>query len=160
MFFSTIWCTSTIAISARRTGGASAPRHRPGPRPAMPDPAGPGCHSEGTHPVPAPSNEEPGVRRSARHAQNLRFGREPPGRLFGVTQPAIHDDFKHAAARPFQADFGIGVGFQQLITGRTGSWLIASHAAIFDFDPHGLTSHWEQSREIAWQQAADWARKA
>ena len=30
------------------------------------------------------------------------------------------------------------MGTQKLVTGRTGAWLIASHAAIFDFDLHGV----------------------
>jgi len=73
-------------------------------------------------------------------AKHLRVGREIASGLLGIGQLPIHRDFKHPATTARQAHRGVFHRLQDEIARRTGAWLIASHAAIFDFNPHGSVS--------------------
>lgn len=73
---------------------------------------------------------------SADRGQNLTIIRKRSGRFLRTGQPSVHRDFKHAAAGFFQRHRGGLISFEDQIPRRTGAWLIASHAAIFDFHIH------------------------
>jgi hypothetical protein len=72
--------------------------------------------------------------------KHLRVGREIAGGFLGIGQLTIHRDFKHPAATACQSHRGVFHRLQDEIARRTGAWLIASHAAIFDFHLHGSVS--------------------
>jgi len=73
---------------------------------------------------------------SADRGHHLCVGRERPGCLLGITQPAINGNLKHAATAPLQCYGGSLLCCKDQIPRRTGAWLVPSHAAIFDFDDH------------------------
>jgi hypothetical protein len=70
---------------------------------------------------------------------HLRIRRKRAGLAFGVFQRAVHCDLEHAAAGFAQRDLGLRVARGDESAGRTGARLIASHAAVFDFDLHVFT---------------------
>jgi len=63
--------------------------------------------------------------------------RETPGCFLGIGQSAVHGYLKHPAITAAQGYLGIRVSLDEQIARRTGAWLVASHAAVFDFDLHG-----------------------
>ena len=70
---------------------------------------------------------------------HLGIRRKRAGFAFGEFQLSIHGDFEHAAAGFAERDLGLRVARGDKGAGRTGSRLIASHAAVFDFDLHVFT---------------------
>ena len=69
--------------------------------------------------------------------RDLHRGGKASGSLLRVGKPAIHLDLENPAAALAQADRGRWILLQDLIPCRTGTRLIASHAAVFDLDLHG-----------------------
>ena len=80
--------------------------------------------------------------------RDLHRGGKASGSLLRVGKPAIHLDLENPAAALAQADRGRWILLQDLIPCRTGTRLIASHAAVFDLDLHGSCA---LDAEIQWK---------
>jgi hypothetical protein len=75
---------------------------------------------------------------SANTSDDFRFRRKAARCLLRESKPAVHLDFEHAAAGSAQRDLCRWSRLENEIPRRTGARLIASHAAIFDFDFHKI----------------------
>jgi len=89
-------------------------------------------------PPPRGRHHAPCSGRLPEGTQQFFVCRKLTGRLLGISEPAVHRDLEDAAARPSQAHLRGGLGLKNRIPRRTGAWFIASHAAVFDFDLHGV----------------------
>jgi hypothetical protein len=73
---------------------------------------------------------------STDRGQHLNVGRKRSGRLLGISQPSVNGNFKHSATAALQGHGGSRLRLHNQIPRRTGAWLVASYAAIFDLDIH------------------------
>jgi hypothetical protein len=69
-------------------------------------------------------------------SDDFRIGRKATRCFLRENKPAVHLDFEHAAARSAEARLRRGSRLEDQFPRRTGARLVASHAAIFDFDFH------------------------
>lgn len=75
---------------------------------------------------------------SVKTHSDFRIGRKAARCFLREGNPAVRLDFEHAAARSAEANLGRGQFLEDQISRRTGARLIASQAAIFDFDFHTI----------------------
>jgi hypothetical protein len=76
--------------------------------------------------------------RSAKTADDFLICRKAARCLLREGKPAVHPDFKDAPARSLQADLCGGLRLEDQFPRRTGARLVASQAAVFDFDFHQI----------------------
>jgi hypothetical protein len=62
--------------------------------------------------------------------------REASGGFLRPHEAVVDGDLENPAAGPAQVDLSIGMGFQNQLPRRDRPRLIASHSAVFYFDPH------------------------
>jgi hypothetical protein len=76
--------------------------------------------------------------RSTNAADDFRIGRKATRCFLREGKPAVGFDFEHSAAGSAEANLRRGQFLEDQVPRRTGARLIASQAAIFDFDFHTI----------------------